>query len=127
MLWYWGARWDKLMERTYALEDAQANIRKYRGWYDGSIRELSILRSITESFPEDGGVSLKQVEFRDATKPGEMPLVTCVGTARDRTSWHRVRDKLGTSRNVQNIRTKKEDGNGPVEFEFNFNWSGGGA
>lgn len=127
MLWYWGARWNRVEARNSVLLDAQANIRKYRGWYDASIRELSILKSLTESFPQNGTVSLKQVEFRDATKPGELPVVTCVGTARDRASWHQVRDKLGTSRTVQNIRTKKEDGNGPVEFEFNFNWSGGGA
>jgi hypothetical protein len=127
MLWYWGARWNRIKERTYALEDTQVNIRNFRGWYDGSIRELSILRSLTECFPEDGGVSLKQVEIRDATKPGELPVVTCVGTARDRSAWHRVRDKLGGSRNVLNIGTKKEDGDSPVEFEFSFNWTGGGA
>jgi hypothetical protein len=127
MLWYWGARWDRIKERTYALEDTQVNIRNFRGWYDGSIRELSILRSLTECFPEDGGVSLKQVEIRDASKPGELPVVTCVGTAKDRSSWHRVRDKLGGSRNVLNIGTKKEDGDSPVEFEFYFNWTGGGA
>jgi hypothetical protein len=127
MLWYWGARWNRIMDRTYTLEETQVNIRNYRGWYDGSIRELSILRSLTECFPQEGGVSLKQVEIRDATKPGELPVVTCVGTAKDRGSWHRVRDKLGKSRNVLNIGTKKEDGDSPVEFEFSFNWTGGGA
>lgn len=127
LLWYWGTRWSRIEQRTHTLEDTQVNIRNYRGWYDGSIRELSILRSLTECFPDNGGVSLKQIEIRDTTKPGELPVVTCVGTARDRGSWHRVRDKLGASRNVQNIGTKKEDGDSPVEFEFSFNWLGGGA
>lgn len=127
LLWYWGSRWKGIEKQTYSLEDTQANIRKFRGWYDGSFRELSILRSLTESFPEDGTVSLKQVEIRDSGKPGEFPLINCVGTARDRTSLQRVRDKLGQGRNVLNVGTKKEDGNSPVEFEFYFNWSGGGA
>jgi hypothetical protein len=127
MLWYWGSRWKSIEKQTYSLEDTQANIRKFRGWYDNSFRELSIMRSLTESFPEDGTVSLKQVEIRDSGKPGEFPVVNCVGTARDRTSLQRVREKLGQVRNVMNIGTKKEDGHSPVEFEFYFNWSGGGA
>jgi hypothetical protein len=125
-LWYWGQRWSRIKEQTAELEQTQANVRKFRGWYDGSFRELSILRRLTESFPEDGTVSMKQVEIRDPGKPGELPVITCTGTARDRSALLRVRDKLAAARNVTNIHTEQERGTSPMEFTFNFQWSEGG-
>lgn len=125
LLWYWGHRWSRIKERALTLEDTQANIRKYRTWYDGSFRELSILRRITESFPEDGTVSMKQVEIRDPSKAGELPLITCTGTARDRAALLRVREKLSQARGVENIHTEQERGSSPIEFTFNFQWSEG--
>jgi len=126
LLWYWGGRWSDIKEQVYVLEDTQANIRTFRPWYDGSFRELSILRSLTQAFPEDGAVSAKQIEIRDPNKPGELPVITCTGTARDRTALLRVKDKLSAARNVINVHTQQERGTSPMEFTFNFQWSEGG-
>jgi hypothetical protein len=54
----------------------QAKIKQYRPWYDESARSLSILRQLTQAFPEDGVVTAKTLEIREAN------LVTCTGTAR---------------------------------------------
>ena len=126
LLWYWGHRWHNIEQQVRVLEDTKTNIRKFRPWYDTSFRELSILRRLTEAFPEDGTVSAKQIEIRDPNKPGELLTITCTGTARTRTALLRVKDTLAKARNVQNIHTQMERGTSPMEFTFDFKWSEGG-
>lgn len=126
LLWYWGHRWNNIRQQVYVLEDTQTNIRKFRPWYDASFRELSILRRLTEAFPEDGTVSAKQIEIRDPNKPGELLIITCTGTAKTRTALLGVKDKLAKARNVQDIHTQMERGTSPMEFTFDFKWSEGG-
>ena len=124
-LWYWGHRWHSIEKRVYALEDTTANIRKFRPFYDASHRELAILRRLTESFPEDGSVSAKQIEIRDPNKPGERVTVTCTGSAMSRSGLLRLKEKLAQVRNVSNVHTEMERGSSPMEFTFNFQWSEG--
>ena len=126
LLWYWGHRWHNIEKQVYVLEDTQKNIRKFRPWYDTSFRELSILRRLTEAFPEDGTVSAKQIEIRDPNKPGELLAVTCTGTARTSEALLSMKDKLAKVRNVQDIHTQMERGTSPREFTFDFKWSEGG-
>jgi hypothetical protein len=125
LLWYWGHRWHTIEKRVYTLEDTQTNIRKFRAWYDASYRELAILRRLTESFPEDGSISAKQIEIRDPNKPGELLTITCTGTTRSRSALLKVQDKLRQVKNVSNVHTETERGNSPMEFTFNFQWSEG--
>lgn len=125
LLWYWGHRWSAIEKRVYLLEDTQANIREFRPWYDDSYRELTILKRLTECFPEDGTVSAKQIEMRDPNKPGELLKVTCTGTARSQSALIHVTDKLGAAKNVTNVHTEQTRGVSPTEFTFNFEWSEG--
>ena len=125
LLWYWGHRWHSIEQQVLVLEDTQASIRKFRPWYDDSFRELSILRRLTEAFPEDGMVSAKQIEIRDPNKPGELITITCTGTARSRSALLRVKDKLSAAKNIVNVHTEQERGTSPMEFTFNFQWSEG--
>jgi hypothetical protein len=122
-LWYWGHHWNRMKDQVAVLEDTQANVRKFRAWYDTSFRELSILRRLTEAFPEDGSVSSKQIEIRDPGKPGELPLITCTGTSISRAELLKVKDKLGAMKNVVAIHTQSERGTSPMEFTFDFKWS----
>lgn len=126
MLWYRGHQWNNISKRVYELEDMQAKIRQFRPWYDGSFRELSILRRLTESLPEDGSVSAKVIEIRDPNKPGESPLITCTGTARDNPALLKALDKLRAAKGVVGVRVEQIRGRSPQEFTFNFHWSEGG-
>ena len=47
----------------------QQQIRKFRPWFDDSFRNLTILRKITEAFPEEGDVTAKTLEIRDLSWP----------------------------------------------------------
>ena len=58
------------------LKDLEAKIKQYNPWFDETVRAMTILRGLTQAFPEDGAVTAKTVEIRD------LKNVTCTGTAR---------------------------------------------
>jgi hypothetical protein len=125
-LWYWGYKWKAMQTQVTDLKQTGESISAYRAWYDSSFRELAILEQLTLAFPTDATVSTKQIEIRDPGKPGELPQVTCTGTARTRRNFLDVKEKLGASKNVLDIHTENERGTSPMEFTFNFKWIGGG-
>ena len=51
------SKWATLEPRARELEVMQQQIKKFRPWFDDSFRSLSVLRKVTEAFPEDGVVS----------------------------------------------------------------------
>ena len=91
-LWRLQSRWAGMQVRVGELETMQQQIRQYRPWFDESLRSLSILRQLTTAFPEDGVVTAKTVEIRDAN------LVTCTGTARDNASLLRTLEQVARRR-----------------------------
>lgn len=121
-LWQLQSRWDGMKARVKELEVTQAKIKQYRPWYDESARSLSILRQLTQAFPEDGVVTAKTLEIREAN------LVTCTGTARDYASLLRMQEKLSASGNVADLKLNRIQGKAPMQFTFDFRWvEGGGA
>lgn len=120
-LWYWDAQWREIKTGVHELEDMQTKIRKYRPWFDESFRSLSVLRRLTEAFPEDGVVSAKTVEIREPAK------VTCTGTARDLASLNRTIEKLSEAKEISNVQVEQTRGRAPLQFSFNFQWTAGGG
>lgn len=112
-------QWDAMKIRVTQVKDMEGKIRKYRPWFDESFRALSILKKITEAFPEDGGVAAKSVEIRDRSG------VTCSGTARNNAALLRMLDHLRTTKQITDVKVEHVKGgqNGqPLEFTFNFHW-----
>jgi hypothetical protein len=120
-LWHWDAKWRAMKPRADELAAMQTNIRKYRPWFDESNRSLSILRRLTESFPEDGSVSAKSVEIRQPA------TVSCTGTARDADAWRKTLDKLHSAKGVTDVHVPETKGARPLQFTFNFQWNPGGG
>ncbi len=120
-LWRLHARWAGMQVRVGELEVMQQQIRQYRPWFDESLRSLSILRQLTTSFPEDGVVTAKTVEIRDAN------LVTCTGTARDNASLLRTLEKLRAAGSVADLKVDRIQGKAPIQFTFDFRWVEGGS
>ncbi|MBP7825052.1 MAG: hypothetical protein KA236_00650 [Verrucomicrobia bacterium] len=120
-LWYWDKQWRQIKAPVHELEDMQAQIRKYRPWFDDSFRSLSILRRLTEAFPEDGVVAAKTVEIREPAK------VTCTGTARDLASLNQTLEKLSAAPEINQVQVEQTRGRTPLQFSFNFQWRTGGA
>jgi hypothetical protein len=103
------------------LEDIQKLRKRFRPWFDESARSLSVLKRLTEAFPEDGSVSAKTVEIR------EPATITCTGTARDRQALLKLLDKLRAAHEVADVKVEQMRGRSPLEFTFNFRWGGGGG
>lgn len=120
-LWRYQSRWNGMKTQVEQLEKIQANIRTYRPWYDESLRSMSILRQLTTAFPEDGVVTAKTVEIRNAN------LVTCTGTARDNASLLRTLERLRAVGSVADLKVDRIQGKSPMQFTFDFRWVEGGA
>src|SRR5262249_1406538 len=106
------------------LEGLQQNIKKFRPWFDESVRSLTILKRLTEAFPEDGSVTAKTIEIRESSGA---TTVTCTGTARESLSLLRMRDKLSSAPGVNEVHIEQTRGKSPLQFTFNFHWNEAGA
>ena len=119
ILWHWQSKWARMDKGVTELTEIRDQIRQYRPWYDNSVRTLSILRRLTEAFPEDGVCSVKTLELRDSS------IVTCTGTALTREAFLKARDEFAKAKEVSNVHVENTRGNTPMEFTFNFQWGGG--
>ena len=121
ILWHWQSKWSGMDKQVTELTQIRDQIRRYRPWYDESVRTLSILKRLTEAFPEDGAISAKTVEVREPAQ------VTCSGTARNREALIQVLDRLRKADGVADVHIEMTRGNTPLEFTFNFQWRGPGG
>lgn len=116
-------RWKEMSPKVTELDDLQQQIRKFRPWFDDSFRNLTILRKITEAFPEEGEVTAKTLEIRD------LSAITCSGVARDNPSFLRMYERLRATKEVADLKVDNVRGGGraPLQFTLNFRWEAGGA
>ncbi len=112
----WTTRWSAIKRPVTDLDTMQQQIRRYRPWFDDSFKCMSILRRVTEAFPEDGSVYAKTVEIRD---PG---LITCSGTARDQQALSRVYDQLRAMKEITSVQYDSIRGK---QFTLNIHWGEG--
>jgi hypothetical protein len=120
-LWRLESQWVKLQPSVIQLQDVQEQIRKYRPWYDETVCGLTILRRLTEAFPEDGSVTAKTVEIRDLNR------VTCTGIARNYPALLKTVERLRTVRQIPDVNLGPARGQPPaLQFTFSFQWSEGG-
>jgi hypothetical protein len=121
VLWHWEAKWKGMEAQVTELTQMRDQIRRYRPWYDESVRTLSILKRLTEAFPQDGAVSAKTIELREPAR------VTCSGTARNREVLIKAVGELRKAKEISDVHIETMRGSTPLEFTFNFQWGGGGA
>jgi hypothetical protein len=119
--WHWAGKWRAMEPKVVELTKMRDQIRRYRPWYDESVRTLSILRRLTEAFPQDGAVSVKTIELREPAR------VTCSGTARSLEVLRSTTDRLRQAREVSEVHIETTRGSTPLEFTFNFQWGGPGG
>ena len=110
------AQWAVMEPKVKELDGMQQQIKKFRPWFDGSFRSLSILKKLAESFPEEGVVTAKTLEIREASS------VTCSGTARDNQAFLRMLDQLRAAKEVSDVKVDQVRGTAPMQFTFNFHW-----
>ena len=102
------------------LDGLQQQIRKFRPWYDESIRSLRIIRRLTEAFPEDGSVSVKRLEIKD------LSTISCSGVAKDNQAYMKMLDQFAKAKEVVDLHRDQVRGKAPdLQFTFNFRWNEG--
>jgi len=121
-LWNVQSQLKAINDKVTQAKLVQDKIRQYRPWFDDSVRGLTILRTLTQAFPEDGAVTAKTVEIRD------LNTVVCTGTAHDSRSLLQTVEKLRAMPNIHDVNLGPSRGQAPaIQFSFNFSVSEGGA
>jgi hypothetical protein len=115
------SQWAVLGPKVRDLDAIQQDIRRFRPWFDESFRSLTILRQLTEAFPEEGSVSAKTIEIRHLT------AVTCSGVARANTNLLRTLERLRAVPRVAGLKVDVIRGKSPMQFTFSFQWNEGGT
>jgi hypothetical protein len=120
-LWNLQSQWLKMAKPVGELEAINKQISQFRPWYDESVKGLTILRGLTQAFPEDGSVTAKTVEIRD------LGAVTCTGTARNYQALLLTLQKLRAMPQVRDANLGPTRGQTPaLQFSFSFAWMDGG-
>ncbi|HEY4414606.1 MAG TPA: hypothetical protein VGO57_02850 [Verrucomicrobiae bacterium] len=115
------SQWHKLEAHVAELNAVEDNIRQFRPWYDSSFHILTILKQITQVFPEDGVVTAKTIEIHDGNK------VTCSGTARDNSSLLLMQSKLQSISGVSGVHLSQVRGKTPIQFSMEFQYGNSGG
>lgn len=115
------SRWAAMRSQVAEAEHLQQQIKLFRPWFNQSPHSLNVLRKLTEAFPEDGVVSTKRIEIRNAIN------ITCNGIARDKQALFATQDKLRATAEIQSLQTEQireqSRGNSPFQFTFNIRWN----
>jgi len=115
------SRWSAMSAKVQELDGLQQQIQQYSPWFDGSFRNLTVLRQLTLAFPEDGSVTAKTVEIRDGN------TVTCTGTAQDNAALRRTLNQLRTADGVTDVKLQQLRGQSPMQFSFDIHYGNGGG
>ncbi len=121
-LWNLKAQWARIAPTVAQLENVSKQINQYRPWEDETVRGLTLLRCLTQAFPEDGSVTAKTVEIRD------LKSVVCTGTARNYQALLQTVQRLRALPQVRDANLGPTRGQSPsLQFSFTFAWKEGAA
>lgn len=110
------SEWNRIKTQVAQLEDLQQKVKKFRPWFDDSVKSLSILKTLTESFPEDGSVWVKMMEIEDQS------IAACAGFAKSSVDLQSMVDKLYENSQVSDFQLDQYQGESPMQYAFNFRW-----
>jgi hypothetical protein len=119
-LWNLERQWASLAPTVTKLEAINKQINQYRPWFDETVRGLTLLRCLAQSFPDDGSVTAKTVEIRD------LKTVICTGTARNYQALLQTVQKLRAQPVIRDANLGPTRGQSPaLQFSFSFAWKEG--
>jgi len=120
-LWQLRSEWSRIQVKVGQLQALSDEIRQYQSWYGGSFDNLSILRQLSLSFPENGSVTAKAIEIHDGN------TVTCSGTALNYASLLNMQANLQGASGVSEVKLEQIRGKAPMQFVFGFKFNNGGG
>ena len=120
-LWRLHSQWSAMEVKVAELQGVQDRIRQFQPWYDGTFRDLAILRQLSVAFPEDGIVTAKSIEIQNNN------TVSCSGTAQNNAALLATLGRLSGAEGVSNLKVDLIHGKSPMQFTFDFQYGNGGA
>lgn len=119
------SEWGAMQAQVTHLDTVQAQLREFRPFYDTSFRTLTLMKRVTECFPDNGAVTAKTFEIKTADAHGTS-VVSISGTTRDNSALLRMLDQLRQAKDIQGLKVEQIRGNGktPQQFTFTFHWNG---
>ena len=120
-LWHLNSQWSHMEVKVAQLEAVEGKIQQYRPWYGRTFNNLSILRQLSLSFPENGSVTAKSIEIHDGN------TVTCSGTAENYASLLAMQSSLQKADGVSEVSLEQIRGKAPMQFVFGFKFNNGGG
>ncbi len=120
-IWRLDSQWSQIKSKVTELKELQRKTVQFQAWTDHKLRGITILKKLTEAFPEDGSVTAKAVEIREAG------AVTCTGTARDYQALLKTVEKLRAVPEIPEVSLGQTRGQSPaLQFSLTFAWNEGG-
>lgn len=104
--------WAAIQPEVQRIGEVRARLREFRAWDDPSLPSLSLLRLVTEAFPESGLVTARSIEIRPPQ------TITVSGTAREHGALLATVDRLRRQPSVRNVRVEQIRGQSPAQFTF---------
>jgi hypothetical protein len=120
-LWHLRSQWRGMSAKVLELQGVQGQIQQFQPWFDGSFRDLAILRQLTLAFPEDGVVTAKTIQIQEGN------TVSCSGNAQNNAALLATLGKLSATEGVSNLKVDLIHGKAPMQFTFDFQYANGGA
>lgn len=117
--WLLRSEWHSIEARVGEVREVQNSIREYRSWHDHACVNLSVLKAITDAFPDGGSVTARNIEIRGASQ------VVVTGTMRDNSSLLGVLEILQHNKDVSDLKVDQIRGKAPAQFTFSFKYTGG--
>lgn len=124
------SQWAAMSPKVKKLNQVQAQIQKYRPWFDESFRYLGIMRDVANAFTADGSVTAKTLGIREASEGREtaeargVNAISCSGNAENYATVVATIHKLGAISGVTNFNYQIR-GKTPMQFTFDFQMTGG--
>jgi len=113
------SQWNGMKKEVEGLKFSQKQIRRFRPWFDESFHSMTVIKKITEAFPQDGSVTAKSLELRGNS------IVTCTAIASDSPSSIKLLDKLRAIKGVAKVNLEQSRGLPPnILITFNLQWEG---
>lgn len=110
------SQWNAIAAHVEDVESVQTKVRAYRPWFEDSVHSLSITKTITEAFPVEGKVWLKNLEIQSLSQ------VICTGFAASHQDWLQMIDRLQETGQVKDLQVQQLQGENPMQFVFHFRW-----
>jgi len=117
------SQWSAMEVQVTKLNGIQANITEFRPFYDTTFHTLTVLKRVTECFPDNGTITAKSFEVRPTSKP-TISMITISGSARDTAAVLRVQDLLRKMKEAEGVKLDKTSGKTPnIQYTLSLRWN----